>query len=103
MSLTSADHPLQLLRLGGRTLALDEAHGVLEVFSGGTSQARILLLGASAALDGPDRKDRHELRITGAGGSLLFSERVDGDAAPVAAVFAERVHAAAERTTASFG
>ncbi len=89
----SALHPAHAyLQLGRRHLLLDGM--VLEVFDGLTSQARVLLLGAEVALDGPDRKGRHELVVRDAAGHLNFSERVEADDRAAVEAFIASVRAA---------
>jgi hypothetical protein len=94
----SPGNDLHLLRLGSRELMLD-GH-VLEVFSALHSQARLLLRDVAASVEGPDRKGRHELRVTGADGALLFDHRVEAGELEAAIAFAEQVRAASARRAA---
>ena len=81
-----------LLQLGSRQLVVD-GH-VLEAFDSLTSMGRVLLVGATVSLDGPDRKGRYELVVRDSAGHLCFGERIDAADQPSAEAFVAAITAA---------
>jgi len=84
-----------VLHLGSRLLLVDGP--ALEVFDGLRSMGRVLLLGATVALEGPDRKGRYELTVRDDARHLYHGERVEAADLPRATAFLGALSAAGAR------